>query len=71
MFIFAKRKQCQQVINYQNKDDKTTNFLICHAKPQVNRILYKDMFDFSNKMERDNLIDRLVKKVLGGVNVTK
>ena len=30
--------------------------------------LYKDKFDFSNKEERDNLIDALVEKIFGDVN---
>ena len=33
--------------------------------------LYKDTFDFSNKIERDKLIDSLVEKIFGGINVTK
>jgi AcrR family transcriptional regulator len=33
--------------------------------------LYKDTFDFSNKTERDKLIDTLVENIFGGTNVTK
>jgi AcrR family transcriptional regulator len=37
----------------------------------LRRELYKDTFDFSNKGERDRLIDTLVEEIFGGENGTK